>query len=216
MRRRQDIIDGAVALLREGGPESLTTVAVAARLGMTQSAIYRHVRNIDELASLAGQQIVGSMHEAMNRTMTEANPTWGQPGDMRRFSEALVVAMSTEATSFALVDRWRFESGELGAAIRDLLLLGRDNIAKLLEHQWRQQHGGTVRLTPTARTAQQIHAQLIQDEVVNLARVVRGPPHPGGDHLVARTLELRMRAGYRAYVTDLNSRVGLPNPYDAM
>ncbi len=212
MRRRQDIIDAAVALLREGGPDRLTTVAVAARLGMTQSAIYRHVTNVDELESLAGQQIVGSLHEALNRTMVESDPTWAQSGDIRRFSETLVAAMSAEASSFAIVDRWRFEPGELGRAIRELLALGRDQIAALLEAQWRHRHGGTRRLTPTARSAQRMHAQLIQDDVVNLARVVRGPAEPGGTGSVVRVLEARMRAGYRAYIADMNARLGLPSP----
>jgi AcrR family transcriptional regulator len=212
MRRRQDIIDAAVALLREGGPDRLTTVAVAARLGMTQSAIYRHVTNVDELASLAGQQIVGSLHEALIRTMVESDPRWAQSGDMHRFSKTLVAAMSAEASSFAIVDRWRFEPGDLGLAIRELLALGRDQICELLEAQWRHRHGGARRLTPTARNAQRMHAQLIQDDVIDLAREVRGPAQPGGTRSIERVLETRMRAGYRAYVADMNGRLGLPIP----
>jgi len=40
--RKGEILDAALALAFEGGPNRVTTVAIAERLGLTQPAIYRH------------------------------------------------------------------------------------------------------------------------------------------------------------------------------
>ncbi len=47
LRRRA--IDAALAVLRESGPEGLSTRAVAERAGVTQPALYRHFENKDAL-----------------------------------------------------------------------------------------------------------------------------------------------------------------------
>lgn len=47
--RKAQILDTALALAFEGGPGRVTTVAIAARLGLTQPAIYRHFRSKAEL-----------------------------------------------------------------------------------------------------------------------------------------------------------------------
>lgn len=49
MRRRDEILDTALALAFEGGPGRVTTVAIAERLGLTQPAIYRHFRSKADL-----------------------------------------------------------------------------------------------------------------------------------------------------------------------
>jgi len=47
--RKGDILDTALALAFEGGPNRVTTVAIAERLGLTQPAIYRHFRSKADL-----------------------------------------------------------------------------------------------------------------------------------------------------------------------
>lgn len=47
--RKAEIIDTALALAFEGGPNRVTTVAIAQRLGLTQPAIYRHFRSKADL-----------------------------------------------------------------------------------------------------------------------------------------------------------------------
>lgn len=47
--RRTEILDTALALAFEGGPNRVTTVAIAERLGLTQPAIYRHFRSKADL-----------------------------------------------------------------------------------------------------------------------------------------------------------------------
>jgi AcrR family transcriptional regulator len=40
--RKDEVLDTALALAFEGGPNRVTTVAIAKRLGLTQPALYRH------------------------------------------------------------------------------------------------------------------------------------------------------------------------------
>lgn len=47
--RKIDVLDAALTLAFEGGPNRVTTVAIAKRLGLTQPAIYRHFRSKAEL-----------------------------------------------------------------------------------------------------------------------------------------------------------------------
>mgnify|MGYP002713023229 CR=1 FL=1 len=47
--RKDEILDAALALAFEGGPNRVTTVAIAERLGLTQPAIYRHYASKAEL-----------------------------------------------------------------------------------------------------------------------------------------------------------------------
>ena len=125
MNRRQDVIDAAVALVREGGPSALTTVAVAARLGVTQSAIYRHVHNRDELATLASRQIVADLQTKMSSIMDNPDLSWAHDGDTRIFCDGIVALMAAEPKTFEVIDRWRYAEGSLGTGIRDLLDRGR-------------------------------------------------------------------------------------------
>lgn len=47
--RKGEILDTALVLAFEGGPNRVTTVAIAERLGLTQPAIYRHFRSKADL-----------------------------------------------------------------------------------------------------------------------------------------------------------------------
>ena len=210
MNRRQDVIDAAVALLQEGGPNVLTTVAVAERLGVTQSAIYRHVHNVDELATVASRQVVAAMQRRLRTAIGGSDMLWGSAGIVRKFSDLIVALMIADAKSFEIVDRWRYAEGALGAGIREMLDEGNEFGSTILESEWRKRYGYTKRLTPTLRTIQLTYSTLIQDDIIRLARIVREGGYPGGDASIARMLELRMLGGYLAYSSDLNRRLGLP------
>lgn len=69
--RRDDVVIAATDLLRESGPAGLTSVSVAARLGLTQSAIYRHIRDMDELTTIASQTVVGELTSVMFAAVAE-------------------------------------------------------------------------------------------------------------------------------------------------
>jgi AcrR family transcriptional regulator len=210
MNRRHDVIDAAVAIIREGGPSALTTVAVASRLGVTQSAIYRHVHNRDELATLASRQIVADLQAQMARIMDNPNLSWAKDGDTRVFCDGIVALMAAEPKTFELIDRWRYAEGSLGTGIRELLDRGRVGSAAILEATWRGLYGYTEPLDAGSRAALLVYAGLINDDVINVARLVRAGRFPGGRDAIARILELRLIAGFRAFMSDVNRRLGLP------
>jgi AcrR family transcriptional regulator len=209
VNRRQDVIDAAVALLQEGGPDALTTVAVAARLGVTQSAIYRHVRNVDELATVASRQVVAAMQERLRTGIVGSGMVWGGPGVTRKFCDLIVSMMATDSKSFELVDRWRYADGALGAGIREMLREGNKFGCEILESEWRKRYGHSKPLTRSLSTLQQTYADLMQDDVIRVARIEREGGFPGGHDAIARVLELRWLGGYLAYSSDMNTRLGL-------
>jgi AcrR family transcriptional regulator len=210
MNRRQDVIDAAVALVREGGPSALTTVAVASRLGVTQSAIYRHVHNRDELATLASRQIVADLQTKMSFIMDNPNLSWQNDGDTRIFCDGIVALMAAEPKTFEVIDRWRYAEGSLGTGIRELLDRGRAGSAGILETMWRSLYGYDEPLDAACRAALLVYAGLMNDDVINLARLVRAGRFPGGRDAIARILELRLIAGFQAFMSDANRRLGLP------
>jgi AcrR family transcriptional regulator len=210
MNRRQDVIDAAVELVREGGPDALTTVAVAARLGVTQSAIYRHVRNRDELATLASRQIVSEMQENMSGVLDNPDLSWASDGDTRIFCDGMVALMAAEPKTFEVIDRWRYADGALGTGIREMLDQSRAGTSALLEAMWRVEYGYEHALDTAAQAALDVYAELVVNDVINVARLVRDSTFPGGGDAIARILELRLIGGYQAFMSDVNRRLRLP------
>lgn len=210
MNRRQDVVDAAVALIREGGPSALTTVAVAARLGVTQSAIYRHVNNVGELAAVASRVIIVELQAQMDAVVNNPELSWEHDGDAAIFSAGIVELMTSEPKPFELIDRWRYAEGDLGAGIRDLLDQACEGTASLMEAGWRTEYGFDGPLDKGAHGALMVYAALCNDDVISIARLARQDGFPGGTAAIARILELRIIAGYMAFVTDVNRRFGLP------
>ena len=70
------MIAQATVLLRESGPSAVTSVNVAARLGVTQSAIYRHIRDMDELNDLASYAVVNELNSVMMAALSAPETTW--------------------------------------------------------------------------------------------------------------------------------------------
>lgn len=72
--RRAEIQQAMLALAFEHGPGQVTTGMIAARLGLTQPAIYRHFPRKDDLWQALAQdlaaRIAQSIHEASARTTT--------------------------------------------------------------------------------------------------------------------------------------------------
>ncbi len=73
--RKAQILDTALALAFEAGPERVTTVAIAAWLGLSQPAIYRH------FASKAGlwQAITARLGDAVRANIAEARALEAPP-----------------------------------------------------------------------------------------------------------------------------------------
>jgi len=209
--RRDDVITEATALLRESGPSAVTSVNVAARLGVTQSAIYRHIRDMDELNDLASHAVVNELNSVMIAALAEPETTWGDGTHLANFAERLVGLMADHEQGFAVIDRWRYLDGELGAGIRSLLDSAAHLVAHELEIAWRGNFDYDRPFDGATQNAQLAHAQLTIDDVVAIARRVRGST-AAQRRTVTRMLGLRMFAGWCGYVQEMSRRLGVDTP----
>lgn len=63
------VVDAAIAVLEDGGPEALTLAAVASRTGVATPSLYKHVSSLGELRRLVA---VRSMNELADRVAEAA------------------------------------------------------------------------------------------------------------------------------------------------
>jgi len=202
----------AAALVRARGPSALTSGNVAAALGVTQSAIYRHVRDMDELMVLTSEVIVGELTAVLEHVVADPDVDWDRDGSFRRVSDRLVTAMLDQTQAFVVVDRWRFEPGELGCGIRQTLATGKNVIRDLIENRWRADFGTDELLDDETRWIIDAHAALIQDEVIAIARIARRDGPPVDHDALVELLQFRLASSWLSLCLDLNGRLGLPDP----
>ncbi|MGB0112000.1 MAG: helix-turn-helix domain-containing protein [Ilumatobacteraceae bacterium] len=212
MNNRQDVIDAAIGLIRESGPAALTSGNVAARLGITQPAVYRHIDDMDELTTVASQAIVDELGQIMHDAVNAPETTWGEGTHFTQFAHRVVELMESTRHGFAVVDRWRFDDGELGVGIRNLLDLGSEMISAVLEDQWRHNVDHEQPFDDETKAIQMGHARVFLDDIIAVARVVRASPCPDVERNAVRLLSLRVFAGWYAYVHDMAHRFGVPAP----
>ena len=62
---RDEIVTAAVVLVEHGGPDALTMKALGAALGADPSAVYRHVRDKDELLRAVGDHLLDGVVEGL-------------------------------------------------------------------------------------------------------------------------------------------------------
>ena len=211
--RREQAIGHAADLLREGGPASLTSVAVAERLGVTQSAVYRHVRNMDELSTLAAEVVVAELNQTLHDILFDPDMDWEAIDDVSRLCRDLMQSMVRNQRSFEVIARWRFVDGPLGAGIRNVIHEGRDLIALLLETRWRIEFGHEAALGINDAAGLRAHAQAIHDDGHAVAHLAYSPTLAPLDlDDAAMILQNRILGGWSAFVIDMNARVGLPFP----
>jgi AcrR family transcriptional regulator len=55
------VVDAALTIVDEQGPEALTLSAVAVRTGVATPSLYKHVRNIGELRTLIARRVIEEM-----------------------------------------------------------------------------------------------------------------------------------------------------------
>ena len=198
-------------LLCESGPSALTSVNVAKRLGVTQSAIYRHIRDMDELMKLATHGIVGDLSAVMLEAVASPDTTWGDGTQIASFANRTVGLMEDHPQALAAIDRWRHDDGPLGEGIRAMLDDGAHLVASELEQAWRVDFDCDTPFDETTVAVQLAHAQLVIDDVIAVTREIASTASTGRQ-LAARTLAMRMFAGWCGYVLDVNLRLGLPVP----
>jgi AcrR family transcriptional regulator len=215
--RRKQLIGHAADLLREGGPRSLTSVAVAERMGITQSAVYRHVRNMEELSVLAAEVVMAELNRALQVTLFDPEVDWDDTAGMGLVCRHLVAAGVEHRRSFEVVARWRFVDGPLGDGINRVIDESVDLIAALLELRWRTVFGHQGALARRDKRALRAHAQALYDDgsaVVRLAFETDSAPASTVLSLddLAVTLHHRLVGGWAAFVVDMNARLDLPFP----
>ena len=209
MSRRDEIIEEAATILREEGPAALTSVHVAARIGVTQSAIYRHIVDMDELSGIASRIVVSELTAMLNSILLAPDVNFDDLDGILELSTKIVKVMQEDHQAFEVIDRWRFAEGTLGTGIRELLAAGRDLVVFVLESEWRAEYGYADPLRLSLATVQRRHAELILDDVIAVARFVR----QSSDHDdVARMLQLRIVTAWTAYVVDMQTRLDRPLP----
>ncbi|GAA4570056.1 TetR/AcrR family transcriptional regulator [Planotetraspora kaengkrachanensis] len=57
------VVDAALTIVDEQGPEALTLSAVATRTGVATPSLYKHVRNLEELRTLIARRVMEEMTE---------------------------------------------------------------------------------------------------------------------------------------------------------
>jgi AcrR family transcriptional regulator len=205
--RRDQVVEAAADLLRHGGPEALTSVAVAERVGIAQSAVYRHVRTVAELQRLATDQLARDVRRALGSIVV--SDEFRRFGDVESAFARVVDAMHEHCPQYDTIDRWRFDDGYLGHRTRLICAEVDDAIAAVLEHHFRRQYGVTTPWTTEQRAVQRAHAELFQREGLAVARLVRS----GADRAeAARILRYRSMWAWVAYVVDMHDRLGLELP----
>jgi AcrR family transcriptional regulator len=199
---RPRLIAVGADLVRESGPSAVTSVAIGARAGLSQSALYRYVRNIDELRALSVEAVVAQLDEDLARVAAGV-AVWHRDAELRALVDQLVTAMGRHGPAFEQIDRWRFEPGPLGEGIRAILRRGRDGIAALLEAEWHRQHPDVGDLSSARRTTLRNHAQLVQDDIIGVARLVRTRTG-GGRRALSDLLFARVVGGWQAFRMDMD------------
>ena len=211
--RRRQLIVHAADLLREGGPRALTSVAVAERMGITQSAVYRHVSNMEELSTLAAEVVVAELNRALHSTLFDPDVDWEYINGIGRLCRVLAGAAVENQRSFEVITRWRFVDGPLGVGISKVIDEGVDLVAALLELRWRTVFGHQGALGRRDKAALRAHARAVYDDGSAAVQLAFTPiSGPLGIDDVATILQNRLVGGWVAFVIDMNARVGLPFP----
>ncbi|CAL9529704.1 hypothetical protein SUDANB145_03997 [Streptomyces sp. enrichment culture] len=63
------VVDVALAILDEKGPEALTLAAVSARAGVATPSLYKHVRNLAELRALVSARVIGDLADQVGEAV---------------------------------------------------------------------------------------------------------------------------------------------------
>ncbi len=213
LSRRDQAIGHAADLLRELGPTGLTSVAVAKRMGITQPAVYRHVRNMGELKSLAARQVVAGLTTSLHDIVFDQSIDWDQIDHVDRLCRDLITVAHQNQESFNVVTRWRFGDGPLGIGIRSVIAESCDLIVALMESRWRIEFGYEGPLGDEEQLAQRHHAEALYDDTLALMQVAFSTD-PGLIDLdaIAKVFQHRFIAGWVSYVIDMNERTDLPYP----
>jgi AcrR family transcriptional regulator len=210
--RRDDVIEAATAILRESGPDALTSVNVARRMGVTQPAIYRHVRDMEELTTIASQAVVDEVFALVGVAAAAPESEWSEGTYIAEFAVRIARLFTESRRGFEIIDRWRHDPSPLGTGIRATLRTAADMIAAMLEDQWRTDLDHHEPFGSDALLAQAGHARLMTDDVVSVARIATASVPAMSADEASRLLSLRVFSGWSAYALHMAALCHLATP----
>ena len=113
------IVSAAVSIMREEGPEEITTTRLAAASGIVQSGFYTHFRNVDEAVLAAAEHTGGRLRDVIRAWRAEIVPLGG--GTVRQLAEhyaALIKLLLDERHFTELHLQYRRAPNALGEVLR--------------------------------------------------------------------------------------------------
>jgi AcrR family transcriptional regulator len=131
---RRALVDAAIPILRDGGPEALTLRAVARAAGVSQTAPYRHFADRAELVAAVAEAGFRRLHARLVDAARAPAATLGQPPATARGGlQAIAMAYVRFALEHPAEYRVMFggEMAALAASRRDLAT-ARDDVFALL------------------------------------------------------------------------------------
>jgi AcrR family transcriptional regulator len=212
MSRRADVIAAAVTILRDAGPRELTSVNVAAALGISQPAIYRHIRDMDELTAAASAIVIDELMQLVAAAAEGPDEDWGDGTRIVELSRRIARIIESQGHGFEIMDRYRHDPDELGEGIRNVIGSACRLIATILEDQWRRDLDYHEPFDDATVRTQLIHAHLIADDILTFARIAATTSPALPATTIERMLNLRVYGGWCAYAVDMARRCGLPLP----
>ena len=118
--RQRQIVEAAREIIAAGGTEALTVAAIAARVGVSEAALYKHVHSKDEVLLLLVDDIRESLFKAISRAT-------GRDGTALEKLEHLLelhlsYVESRRGISFVVIaEALQFGERGVGAAVRRLV-----------------------------------------------------------------------------------------------
>ena len=123
---RDALVDAAVALVREDGPDALTTGRLARRVGITQSGFYAHFRNLDACLDALAERLQVEVRRPIADGMAALRASDpGDPDELTVYFETLFALVEERAVLRDLFLPHRGDRSEVGrrraACERDLV-----------------------------------------------------------------------------------------------
>ncbi|RYC05714.1 TetR/AcrR family transcriptional regulator [Nocardioides zhouii] len=103
---REALVDAAVDVVRDGGPEALALRELARRLGVSHNAAYRHFADREALVDVVAERALAGMVDLVHRRLagvTEADPVSRARRRLMEIGEGYVEFALTQSGLFRLL-----------------------------------------------------------------------------------------------------------------
>ena len=170
--RKHQIVGAARDIIASRGIGSLTTRAIAEQVGVTEAALYRHVRSKDEVLLL----LAGEIREALFREITKATASDRRALDKLEHLLRLHLSdvESRQGISFVVIaEALQFGEARVRAAMRDLV----DDYMALVERLIVEgQEKGEISVKVSASAAATTFFGMVQATVTRWLLDAKGHP----------------------------------------